>query len=120
MGNGDFIGHCGSPGDGKERSDGQVQGAAEKDTVKRAHPPCQLLQILPGKADGQHRSKGQSHAGDQKSRRGVPGIPAGILSHKSRKYQISRAKKEGKQHEPDSDEFIGCFFHRVPISHFFI
>ena len=42
MGNGDFIGHRGSPGNGKERSDGQVQGAAEKNAVQRAHPSGQL------------------------------------------------------------------------------
>lgn len=42
MGNGDFIRHRGRPGNGKEGSDGQVQGAAEKNAVQRAHPSGQL------------------------------------------------------------------------------
>ena len=60
MGNGDFIRHRGRPGNGKERPDGQVQGAAEKNAVQRAHPSGQLPQILPGKTDSQHRSKRQN------------------------------------------------------------
>ena len=112
-GNSDFKGCGGGTGDGKGRPDGEVQGYGEENGVLRMNPGSQGLQVIAGITDGCHSQNGKAYAGNEEADGGGNGIDAGTLSHEYRKYEVSRAEKQGEKHEPDGDEGIGRFLHNI-------
>ena len=112
-GHSDFKRGGGGTGDGKGRPDGEVQGYGEENGVLRMNPGGQGLQVAAGVADGCHPQNGKAYAGNEEADGGGNGIDAGTLSHEYRKYEVSRAEKQGEKHEPDGDEGIGRFLHNI-------
>ena len=91
-------GGSGTTGDGKERTDGEIQQAGKYVAVALAHLVCQRLQtVRVGVADGRNAQNGNTYCGDDKANHGGQDIPTGQLTQMYRENQISRTEKHTEQ-----------------------
>ena len=111
----DFKGSRRRTGNGKERSDGQVQGAAEKKAVKGGNPAGQVHQAFAGAAHRQNGSEGKSYAGNDEADDGIQRIVSCILPEKGGENQIARSEEQSKEKKTDGNIFMRAFFHKRMI-----
>ena len=93
------IGNRGTSGNGKKRSDGQVQRTGKEKSVPLSHSAPQLQKPV-FTADPQSRNgkKRQPDSCDQESGCRLPHVRSGKLSHGRGEYEIPRPEKHAEKH----------------------
>ena len=98
---------AGAPGNGEQRSDGQIEQRAEKPAVSAADPPGQLVHALAAaQAQGHHRQHGDAYGGHEYPEKGAPHLAAGVQTQLRGKDQVACAEKHAEEHTGDCDGFF--------------
>ena len=105
-----FKGDGSGSGNSQSRSDGQVDQHGKHQGKARPHLPAQLFQPVKPR-DHHHAKHRQHHRRYKKPDHGRQGFLPGVLPQKRRKNQISRPKKQGKQHNTDHQQTLFTQFH---------